>query len=85
MAAPDSVKNFFDDYISAINIALQDIDRHSLEQVVDELTRAWREERHVFLMGNGGSAAMASHMTNDLNKLTIVPTQRRLPRRLAGR
>ena len=78
MGSPDSVKSFFDDYISAINIALQDIDRHSLEQVVDELARAWREERHVFLMGNGGSAAMASHMTNDLNKLTIVPTQRRL-------
>ncbi len=78
MGTPDHTQSFFNDYIAAINIALQHIDHERLEQVVDELTRAWREERHVFLMGNGGSAAMASHMTNDLNKLTIVPNQRRL-------
>jgi phosphoheptose isomerase/dTDP-glucose pyrophosphorylase len=54
------------------------VDQDALTAVLDELTRAWREGRHVFIMGNGGSAAMASHMTNDLNKLTIVPAQRRL-------
>jgi mannose-1-phosphate guanylyltransferase/phosphomannomutase len=72
------IGSFFDDYIAQINTALQNVDRCSLDQVLDELTRAWREGRHVFLMGNGGSAAMASHMTNDLNKLTIIPDQRRL-------
>ena len=72
------IGSFFDDYIAQINAALQNVDRCGLEQVIDELTRAWRESRHVFLMGNGGSAAMASHMTNDLNKLTIVPDQHRL-------
>lgn len=72
------LRSYFDHYISDVNTALQNVDRLSLEEVVDQLTRAWREDRTVFLMGNGGSAAMASHMTNDLNKLTIVPGQRRL-------
>ncbi len=34
---------------------------------------AWRREAQIFILGNGGSAATASHMANDLNKLTITP------------
>ncbi|HEV7428573.1 MAG TPA: SIS domain-containing protein [Thermoanaerobaculia bacterium] len=33
--------------------------------------------RTIFVMGNGGSAAAASHLANDLNKYTIVDRQRR--------
>ena len=38
---------------------------------------AWREARQIFFIGNGGSAATASHMMNDINKLTISPGKRR--------
>lgn len=33
--------------------------------VADELTRAWRDGRQVFICGNGGSAANALHWAND--------------------
>jgi D-sedoheptulose 7-phosphate isomerase len=36
------------------------------------LLEAWRARRHVFLLGNGGSAATASHLANDLSKATSI-------------
>ena len=39
-----------------------------LAEIGERLLKAKREERTVFLMGNGGSAATASHVTNDLVK-----------------
>ncbi len=44
-----------------------------IEQVADELHRAYQQERRVFLFGNGGSAALASHFACDLGKGTTVP------------
>lgn len=46
-------------------------------RVEEVLLRAWREQRLVFIAGNGGSAATASHWANDLNKGTAVPGQPR--------
>jgi D-sedoheptulose 7-phosphate isomerase len=40
------------------------------------LFEAWQRKAQIFILGNGGSAATASHMANDLNKL-VVPGQAR--------
>lgn len=45
----------------------------SLEQVVALLERARVEGRRIFLFGNGGSAATASHLACDLGKGTVQP------------
>jgi len=45
----------------------------NIEQVADELHRAYEQERRVFLFGNGGSAALASHFACDLGKGTTAP------------
>jgi D-sedoheptulose 7-phosphate isomerase len=42
-----------------------------LEPFVEELYQAYVHERTVFLIGNGGSAANASHFAQDLNKGTL--------------
>jgi D-sedoheptulose 7-phosphate isomerase len=44
-----------------------------IEQVADALYRAYQQERRVFLFGNGGSAALASHFACDLGKGTTAP------------
>lgn len=49
-----------------------------IDKIIDLLRAARREGRHVFLLGNGGSAATASHLVNDLAKLTIEPNVPRL-------
>lgn len=37
----------------------------AIEILAQELLRAWTEGRHVYICGNGGSAANAIHMAND--------------------
>src|SRR5919109_145427 len=49
-----------------------------LHATIDEmLFRAYRNEKQVFTLGNGGSASTASHMAADLSKNTIGPNMRR--------
>jgi len=43
-----------------------------IERVVDVLIQAYEEGRRVFLFGNGGSAALASHFACDLGKGTVA-------------
>jgi len=43
-----------------------------MEQAAAELLRAYEERSSVFLFGNGGSAALASHFACDLGKGTVV-------------
>lgn len=39
----------------------------SVEFLAEELRQAWIDGRHVYICGNGGSAANAMHMANDLH------------------
>lgn len=69
---------YIDRYLTDLETVIRDLSRADVEAVVDVLLLAWKENRQVFIIGNGGSAATASHMMNDLCKLTIVPGKRRL-------
>ncbi len=57
---------------------LERLSRDDIRAVVSALERAWRARRRIYIIGNGGSAATASHMMNDLNKMTRVPGQDRV-------
>jgi len=59
-------------YLMELESVVRNISRDQVRAVVDLLFEAWRSRRTVFLIGNGGSAATASHMMNDLNKFTVV-------------
>lgn len=58
-------------YVEDLKRTLDEFDRGVLQQVLDLLVQARREDRQVFLIGNGGSAATASHMACDLGKGTV--------------
>ena len=64
-------------YLKQLAKAVEELPRDVIWSVIDVLMDAWRRGSRVFLLGNGGSAATASHMANDLNKATIVPGQPR--------
>jgi D-sedoheptulose 7-phosphate isomerase len=70
----DSVQAYFRD----LQLCYREVSLEKLNRVVDILLEAHRVGRKVFTLGNGGSAATASHMACDLGKGTIVPEQRRL-------
>ena len=48
-----------------------------VENVTDILVRAYGQQRTVFVFGNGGSAALASHFACDLSKGTINGSDKR--------
>ena len=65
-------------YLAEMQQVLAGMDENAIEQTVSHIYRVWKQRRQVFLIGNGGSAATASHMANDLSKATIVAGKARL-------
>ncbi len=55
-------------YIERLKRLLDRFDRDRFRQVVEHLMSAYRNQANIFVMGNGGSAATASHLAVDLNK-----------------
>jgi D-sedoheptulose 7-phosphate isomerase len=48
-----------------------------IEDVIITLFKAWKYEKKIFTMGNGGSASTASHFAGDLTKYTTVKDKSR--------
>jgi D-sedoheptulose 7-phosphate isomerase len=69
--------NFIDSYLRDLRETLSNLSLDDIAEVTHVLFTAWSEEKMVFICGNGGSSATASHMANDLNKFTIVPNMGR--------
>ena len=63
------MRDYIREYIDRLEQGLRKINPVAIEQVVETLENARRERRTLFIIGNGGSAATASHMANDLQKL----------------
>lgn len=61
-----------DEYLTLLAGTLGRISRQQVWSAIEVLFEAWHSKKHVYIIGNGGSAATASHMANDLNKFTIV-------------
>jgi D-sedoheptulose 7-phosphate isomerase len=49
----------------------------AIEDVAATLVQAYESERTIYLFGNGGSAALASHMACDLGKGTVNGSKKR--------
>ena len=67
---------FARDYLEGLKKCLDVLSLRQVEEVVGYLEDAYREEKQVFIIGNGGSAATASHMACDLGK-NVLPKEAR--------
>lgn len=63
---------FISSYLAELSNTLDKLPLHQIEKLRDILLRAYRESKQVFIMGNGGSAATASHFACDLAKGTTI-------------
>lgn len=63
-----SINQWISEYLRAQKAALDSIPPEAVAEVVEKLRIAWKEDRQVFVFGNGGSAANASHFATDLGK-----------------
>jgi D-sedoheptulose 7-phosphate isomerase len=64
LATPEYVRG----YLGRLENTIKTIDPKQVSKVGELLTAARDEGRQVFLAGNGGSAALASHMATDIAK-----------------
>jgi D-sedoheptulose 7-phosphate isomerase len=55
-------------YVSAQKAVLDSIPAPAVEQLIRVMRHALQEDRQIFVFGNGGSAANASHFITDLGK-----------------
>lgn len=56
------------DYLNSVAGLLKDAPADDIKKVADLVLDAYRSGKQVFIMGNGGSAATASHLACDLQK-----------------
>ncbi len=66
------------DYFTELKGLIDNVDEAQVDRLVELLHEAWAAGRRVMLMGNGGSAATASHIVNDLQKCIGLDSGRAL-------
>lgn len=65
-------------HIDRVRASLAAVAIEDIERVVDIIVTAYHANRHVFILGNGGSASTATHFACDLSKATIVDGRSRV-------
>lgn len=71
------MKDFVQNYVNEHKAALESIPVNEVEKLISTFRNALKEDRQIFVFGNGGSAANASHFITDLGKGASDKTFRR--------
>lgn len=66
------------DYFSGLRTVLEHLDTALLDRFAETIWRGYEQGRTLFVFGNGGSAALASHFACDIGKGTVTDGRRRL-------
>jgi len=69
----DLIENYFEKLKTSVDA----LDREKIEQFVKVLIEARDGNKTIFVMGNGGSAATASHFVCDIAKAASYPKEKR--------
>jgi D-sedoheptulose 7-phosphate isomerase len=64
------VQRIANNYLQSFELLLHQIDMEAIERIVQRLRKARDSGATIYVAGNGGSAANASHWVNDLGKAT---------------
>src|SRR5262249_32277099 len=59
------------EYLAVVCREIEKLDRAQIEKVCELIETAYDDNRFVFICGNGGSGANASHLCEDLAKCTL--------------
>ena len=54
------------------------VSKSEIERAIEALFQAWKEDKTIFIIGNGGSASTATHFAADLVQCTLTPHTKRL-------
>src|SRR6266581_8350512 len=73
-----SISKTASSYMAEMARVIAQIDNSAVERFAEIIFNAWRDNRHVFVFGNGGSAYTSSHFVTDLVKTASVEGKKRL-------
>ena len=65
-------KNYFKNYFNQFSKILSSYDKREFLKIVQIIREIKKNKKKVILVGNGGSAAMASHVSVDLTKICKI-------------
>jgi D-sedoheptulose 7-phosphate isomerase len=65
------------EYFERLIVCIRKVPIAQVQTLGEILFRAYMNDKQVFVIGNGGSAATASHMAADIAKNTLSPNMRR--------
>ena len=60
------IKPFVTDYLERLKLILDNIDSDVVSDIINTLEQTIKNKSRIYIIGNGGSSATASHMVNDL-------------------
>lgn len=76
-----ATRNFTLGYVGGLKAVLDALPMDDVETAIEHLSDAYQHGKQVFVVGNGGSAATASHMACDLAKTVLGAAINTLARR----
>lgn len=62
-----NIQNYFNSYRERLNNLLDAVDINALEKVIETMINTFKNGKTVYVCGNGGSAATASHIQADFS------------------
>ena len=65
---PSTDREYIEGFLADVEKISREVSRDDIERVIQTLFVAWKENRQVFVMGNGGSASTATHLVSDVVK-----------------
>ena len=67
---PNASQGIIPDHLARVSRLLEDVPMFTLERIVEVFCKARDNGSFIYIAGNGGSSATASHWANDLGKAT---------------
>ncbi len=68
----ESVLHFIDSYFQEVIKCIVLLEKQSLEQMIEMIIEAYKNDKKIYVLGNGGGASTSSHIACDLGKGTLA-------------
>lgn len=65
------IKKFAGEYLDNLKKNIDELDLSRIEAIINVIYDAYKKNKQIFILGNGGSASTASHFACDLGKGTL--------------
>lgn len=78
----ESALHFIDSYFQEVIKCIVLLEKQSIEQMIELIMEAYRKDKKIYVLGNGGGASTASHIACDLGKGTLARVYDRHEKRL---